>query len=1394
MSWLNRLFNVSSPKSPTITQRIRKRSLALEPLESRELLAVSVAEFNAIKTANPELNLSGNMSDYNIIEVNLAQLSADSLQRAINEAGKTVKDDLIVLRTNSEHNSLLLRQSLSVDIDPDQFGSLTLVASSFVEESIPLTLIKDSGTALSILSGDVAIAGFVFSGQDALFNSSYDFPAILSVAGNATLRATHLGLTWESDRFNFEYSYVSTADPSELAGSLSQTPELTYTIPVTWNAPLVVSSSPTSFISQRQYRTGEDLYLNVAYANQGDVRADSFTVEVYIDGMLYQTYNGMSLNAWESNALCNIPLGSLKSGEHQIQVVLDSGHALKERNESNNLVEVTVIVADSVSTSSTISSTSPIPNPNNTFNIEAQIMTAGYVVVPGQNQVLYYDDLYTVAPDPIYLMLIQQACARWEEIITEGLASVYYTPLGRTIDDTLIFFGFSSLGDNGVLGYSSSLQYRRDNGRGLPATGSIVYNSDYYPPSPNADTQQQFYDTVLHEIGHALGYNTTQWELSGVLYATQTNPYPGVLNPYNPPSWYKGYLAYTGQNAARELYAIMGQGSPFCTPNSFMLETISSPGSYGSHISSVYGTYFEFIKQHELMNWQAAEKGISVQLSSVTIGVLEDIGYTVDYAMSDPFGTVAPKNLHVTSSSKSQISLAWELPETTNVTNVQKRFTIERLDTSSPGSGWVKVTTDCATLSYTDTTVVADKQYEYRVSVTNLVTPRIAGVGLVEANAALSWNALQGATRYYIDDLVRNDLYALYGMDNLLMWDGAGTTTSTSYTNNRSLALYYRARADQAIQAVSQPSKGVRETAEDRLGTPVIAFVQTLSDTAIQLEWSPISGAGRYEIQYSPYNDFRAGSTRSVYSSSALATITGLQSETTYYFRVKATGSATMEDSRWSGTRNAKTMIQAPQGLRVTTATSETLSLSWRGVAGAAFYYIEYGEVNAEEPELGWYTMSLTNSVTLTDLSVNTEYHVKVQAFFWTGENTAWAEIDAWTLKWSLAAPQIQVVGTTQNSTILSWNDFGNRVSGYKVQYSTDEMFAPSKTETVDTKLTRLEVTQLTSNVLYYFRVEAVGEGDYTDSIYSPSVKNLTMRSLHALDDPTLENPQLSGLTVTLNWNEIIGQSGTEEYKAGFIVECSTSSGFVKDKTRVSGVILGTTCQIEGLSPDTTYYFRVHAVGNKQFRDSNFSIIQSVRTGPGTFPPFSNLYDLTGNGRVGSADFLVFAKSFGKREGEDEKGYNELCDFNKDGKVNAADFLLFAKAFGKTTEELESISNAAKPNNALFVVPVADEESVVASTGGIATVASLSPPAIPVIPTLTENSLATPLLTENSFAGKETVGLTGRESQLAVSVDSLEERILDRLFTEDDFGRTMNGLHFEVGSFELLEDSLVVRL
>ncbi len=139
------------------------RRLRIESLESRELLAVSAAEFDSIRTLYPDLNLSANMGSYNVIEITAAELSDSALRNAINTAASTLRDDLIVLRTTALQNKITLGGTeLAINIDAAYYGNVTIV--SLGEENLTIDANQRSRVFNIDFEATVALAGLTITG------------------------------------------------------------------------------------------------------------------------------------------------------------------------------------------------------------------------------------------------------------------------------------------------------------------------------------------------------------------------------------------------------------------------------------------------------------------------------------------------------------------------------------------------------------------------------------------------------------------------------------------------------------------------------------------------------------------------------------------------------------------------------------------------------------------------------------------------------------------------------------------------------------------------------------------------------------------------------------------------------------------------------------------------------------------------------------------------------------------------------------------------------------------------------------------------------------------------------------------------------------------------------
>ncbi|MDO4627884.1 MAG: choice-of-anchor Q domain-containing protein, partial [Planctomycetia bacterium] len=92
--------------------------------------ALSSSDYSAIYTEYADLNLPETQSELNIIEIANTDLSLENLKSAIATAKTTVEDDLIIVRTTADNNTITYTaQTDEIIIDVDsQHGSVTIVS------------------------------------------------------------------------------------------------------------------------------------------------------------------------------------------------------------------------------------------------------------------------------------------------------------------------------------------------------------------------------------------------------------------------------------------------------------------------------------------------------------------------------------------------------------------------------------------------------------------------------------------------------------------------------------------------------------------------------------------------------------------------------------------------------------------------------------------------------------------------------------------------------------------------------------------------------------------------------------------------------------------------------------------------------------------------------------------------------------------------------------------------------------------------------------------------------------------------------------------------------------------------------------------------------------------
>ena len=306
-------------------------------------------------------------------------------------------------------------------------------------------------------------------------------------------------------------------------------------------------------------------------------------------------------------------------------------------------------------------------------------------------------------------------------------------------------------------------------------------------------------------------------------------------------------------------------------------------------------------------------------------------------------------------------------------------------------------------------------------------------------------------------------------------WTDTGLKFGTNY--------YYRIRG--VIDAGTTVYRGPWSTVKSSMPVtpkPASAPVPTPAGGSVRLDWSVVSGATSYAVQYKPIGGdwVSAGTTTKTYK-----WVTGLDPDTEYYFRVagrakNAAGTAVV--GQYSDEVLAKTKLEDIDASTLVSVpvSSSSLKLSWAAVRDATSY-----EVYNDSPEKKLATVKVTEkadnySVTLTGLGLNTTFTLKVRAVITKNGKTqrsAFKTINAFTAP--AKASGFQAAKIKKTYVKLTWTADPN-ADGFQVRWKK----ASDSTWTYEPRITgsgeaSYTVTGLNPDTKYHFSVMLFAmEGD----------------------------------------------------------------------------------------------------------------------------------------------------------------------------------------------------------------------------------------------------------------------------------------------------------------------------
>ncbi len=363
------------------------------------------------------------------------------------------------------------------------------------------------------------------------------------------------------------------------------------------------------------------------------------------------------------------------------------------------------------------------------------------------------------------------------------------------------------------------------------------------------------------------------------------------------------------------------------------------------------------------------------------------------------------------------------------------------------------------------------------------------------------------------------------------------------------------------------------------------------SSSQVNLAWTDNSTD---EIGFTFVFDTNSGFTNPTYvfaggANTTSYSHTGRSAATTYYYQIKAEGSP---DSTWTAVKGATT---APASLAASSASSSAINLTWTGNGSNSSitgYTYAYATNSSFSGAVYHYVAGAgTASFNVTGLYAGTTYYFKIKAEG-TSDSYDSPFTGAFVASTTGAAPNapsgLTASAISSFQINLSWTDNSSNETGFEIKRATDSAFTQNVVWVGGIQGAAYSDTGLSAATTYYYKVRA--EGATQDSAYSSAVSATTSTG------GTIPNPP-SGLAATVVSNTQVNLSWTDNSsnETGFEIKRATDSAFTQNVVWIGG-IQGSSYTNTGLTPQTTYYYKVRAEGTAG--KSAYSASIGVTTGP----------------------------------------------------------------------------------------------------------------------------------------------------------------------------------------------------
>jgi hypothetical protein len=550
----------------------------------------------------------------------------------------------------------------------------------------------------------------------------------------------------------------------------------------------------------------------------------------------------------------------------------------------------------------------------------------------------------------------------------------------------------------------------------------------------------------------------------------------------------------------------------------------------------------------------------------------------VQFAAAASSYTEIAKSLTLTSKTAITATLKW-----TSLSSTAADLIVQQSDDNK---SWTSAATASdVTESSTTATVIGlepAQTYYFRllitkktgdVGVSNTVTAVLPGVTITDLavtagtelkTAVLTWTPAENATRVlveYSDDGGKSWSKASYST----LSPSAGTVTVKSL--NAGTKYLFR------LNVTGGRNAGYSNVATFQTSTVSLddlAVVNVGSD-AVNLKWTAPVGAKTVKLEKKLATSSTWTTAASPSKTAKSSRVTGLTPNTTYQFRLLITGG---DNAGTSNVVEVTTPGLEVSTFEVTAKTSSTVSLKWSKVTGATSLSIQ----QSVDGGISWATSdtdvtlkasSTTAKVVNLEPATNYKFRLVVVGGKYANSNNVV----------SVSVPGVPVTdlavtaGSTYKTVVLTWTPVED-ATRVLVQYSDDKGKTWTKASygTLAPNAGTVTVNNLLAGTNYLFRLYITGG---TKAGTSNEVAFTT--GSQSLND--LEVVNVGSSIVNLKWTAPTGAKTVKVEK-----KLATSSTW---STAVSTSKTARTAKISGLSPNTTYQFRLVVTGGANAGTSN---------------------------------------------------------------------------------------------------------------------------------------------------------------------------------------------------------------